>query len=356
MEITFIDPSLKTGGGLRVLIDLANVLAEENRIQLVTANDGGENTFFLSKKVKNIVVGPLIKHKFLRMFDMVFMMWRYRKRICVVSGPELMPLMFWFRHGYYYLQGDEYRQFDDRRLIKNKYVLRFYKYLIKRAYKYKNVTFIFNARWVYEQYLQDSMRKDIPYRLVLPSIDHDVFSCQKDAYRDFTKETLRIGFVARLHPCKGFQEFLDAYKLLKTNVEVVLASPDDLSGFSIPVDWEIVVPKSSNDMSAFYHSCDIFICASWWEGFGLPALEAMACGCAVITTDNGGCREYARDNENCLMVEPHNIKALAEKVDMLLSNRSLCRRLMAGGLHTAGKFNYEKSAETLLSIIREQED
>ncbi len=52
----------------------------------------------------------------------------------------------------------------------------------------------------------------------------------------------------------------------------------------------------------------IFISTSWWEGFGLPSLEAMACGCALILTDAGGVNEYAIANENCLMYEPKNQK------------------------------------------------
>ena len=52
---------------------------------------------------------------------------------------------------------------------------------------------------------------------------------------------------------------------------------------------------------------DIYICASMYESFFLPVLEALTCGCAVITTDNGGINDFCENNFNCLLIERNKI-------------------------------------------------
>ena len=47
-----------------------------------------------------------------------------------------------------------------------------------------------------------------------------------------------------------------------------------------------------------YASCGIYLCASWYEGLGMPSMEAIACGAALVTTDTGGSWDYAVDGKN----------------------------------------------------------
>jgi glycosyltransferase involved in cell wall biosynthesis len=69
-----------------------------------------------------------------------------------------------------------------------------------------------------------------------------------------------------------------------------------------------------HDIADFYSFVDVFVFPSYVEGFGLPPLEAMACGAAIVLTDSGGVREYARDGHNCLLVPAGDVTALADAI------------------------------------------
>ncbi len=103
-------------------------------------------------------------------------------------------------------------------------------------------------------------------------------------------------------------------------------------------------PKEAGEI---YRESDIYICGSYYEVDARPALEAMACGCAVVTSGNGAVREYAEDGFNCLVFEPGNIIQLAEKLGLVLSDQELRSRLKKGGLATAGKLTWKKTAKIM---------
>lgn len=71
--------------------------------------------------------------------------------------------------------------------------------------------------------------------------------------------------------------------------------------------WDAQTLKP-DEIAYYMNLSHIFISTSWWEGFGLPPLEAMACGCAVILSNSGGVNEYAQLDDNCLMFDPRNEK------------------------------------------------
>ena len=104
----------------------------------------------------------------------------------------------------------------------------------------------------------------------------------------------------------------------------------------------------------------VFFVASRAEGFGLPALEAMAAGCCVVTTNNGGSEEYAIDRQNCLVVPPGDPHALAAAVVELLQDDSLRERVAWEGAVTAQGHSsseaFKALAEHILSIHAGLED
>jgi glycosyltransferase involved in cell wall biosynthesis len=101
------------------------------------------------------------------------------------------------------------------------------------------------------------------------------------------------------------------------------------------------------DIPRVYSSASVFVSSSWYEGFGLPGLEAMACGVPVVTTDSGGVREYAINEETALVVPPRDPRALADAVIRVLGDESLRRKLIKNGLAKAAEFDWEKSIDIL---------
>ena len=84
--------------------------------------------------------------------------------------------------------------------------------------------------------------------------------------------------------------------------------------------------------------------------FGMPILEAMACGCPVVTSIFYACREVAGDA--AVLVNPFNVRDIAFAVHRLLVNEKLRRRLKVKGLKKARKFTWSRSALTHLAVYR----
>jgi glycosyltransferase involved in cell wall biosynthesis len=168
-------------------------------------------------------------------------------------------------------------------------------------------------------------------------------------------EKFTIGTVAGISEWKGHRVFLDAIEELpsqeKQKLRILVASQ---SADTLPrgVPAELIRPADENELIAFYQSCDVFVCSSFIEGFGLPPLEAMACGVSVITTDCGGVRQYASAS-NCLIVPPGDSKAIAESIVRLMHDRDLRATLREKALETASEFSLEKMTQKYAGLLSE---
>ncbi len=101
-----------------------------------------------------------------------------------------------------------------------------------------------------------------------------------------------------------------------------------------------------------YASARVFAVGSWFEGFCQPGLEALACGTPLVTTDNGGCREYAVDGETALVVPPRDARAMADAVHRLLEDDALATRLVANGLDVVERdFDWEKRTDQFAAVL-----
>lgn len=122
-------------------------------------------------------------------------------------------------------------------------------------------------------------------------------------------------------------------------------------GSEIPKDVIYHRQPSSKKLSELYRSADIFLWPSRQEGFGLPPMEAMACGCAVISTDTGAIREYAQANESAIIIPPKQAEKLAEALIDLISNKE--KRISLGRVANKKikEFTWDKSTEKLEQVF-----
>jgi len=100
-----------------------------------------------------------------------------------------------------------------------------------------------------------------------------------------------------------------------------------------------------------YNAAAIFVYPSLYEGFGLPPLEAMACGTPVITSNVSSLPEVV--GEAALLVEPHRTEGLAQAILDLLSSEELQRELRARGLERARCFSWERTARQTLGLYED---
>jgi glycosyltransferase involved in cell wall biosynthesis len=109
-------------------------------------------------------------------------------------------------------------------------------------------------------------------------------------------------------------------------------------------------PVADPELAALYAEASVFVFPSLWEGFGLPVVEAMACGAPVLASRRGALPEVAGDA--ALLVEP-TAEALADGLGTLLADRGLRERLGAAGLARAAAYSWEGTAGATLAVYRE---
>jgi len=103
------------------------------------------------------------------------------------------------------------------------------------------------------------------------------------------------------------------------------------------------------DLPALITGARVFVLPSFYEGFGLPVLEAMACGTPVICSDVSSLPEVAGDA--AVLVPPHDTEQLVQALRRLLDDHALRRRLGQKGLHQVSRFSWEKCAQQTLRIL-----
>ncbi len=157
----------------------------------------------------------------------------------------------------------------------------------------------------------------------------------------------RLLYVGQLHPYKGVHTLIEAaHRIAESRIGDARASSvrfsvtiagdgpepykrqlvDMAAHGAAVIEFKGKVPHA--ELSSLYREHDLFVFPSIWrEAFGLTHLEAMASGIPVISTANGGQGEFLRHGHNALIFEPGNAHQLAERIDQLLRDATLRRRL-----------------------------
>lgn len=104
------------------------------------------------------------------------------------------------------------------------------------------------------------------------------------------------------------------------------------------------------DKPALYSRADMFVFPSLYEGFGLPPVEAMSCGAAVIASNRGSLPEVV--GEGGLLIDPLDVDGLAAALTALAEDEGRRRELAAKGLHQARRFSWQKTVAETLEVYR----
>ena len=109
-------------------------------------------------------------------------------------------------------------------------------------------------------------------------------------------------------------------------------------------------------MGEIYNGSRVFLCSSNSEGFGFCSIEAMASGCAVVTTDNGGSDDYAIDDDTALVCAPRDVTGMADRIERLLRDDALHERIATNGLASVRHFDWDESAQELELFLARYRD
>lgn len=190
-------------------------------------------------------------------------------------------------------------------------------------------------------------------------IDKTIFYRRPRKTTGKTKRILLIGNY--LMPYKGMKDGLEALLRLSAEmaVQLVLVTQESrgraiFNGLPYPI--EIHLCPTERALPEIIASCDIYCCTSWYEGLGLPALEAFCCGVPVVSTRTYGVSEYGVDEVNLLLARPNHPQDLYAKIKKLLGDRALGERLREAAFKTvAGGYDWDKCVaafERILLTIR----
>ena len=208
-------------------------------------------------------------------------------------------------------------------------------------------------------------------KVILNGLDHHRFS-PGDAAIPRTKAAQQWGldapfflYVSRLeHPGKNHVRLIEAFNRFKT----ATGSPWQLAlGGS---DWhgaEVIHAAAAASPHAkdirflgfvgdavlpdLYRAAGAFVYPSLFEGFGMPPVEAMACGCAVISSAAGSLSEVVGDA--ALIIDPENVSMIADALAEVASNEARCQSLVEAGHRNAQRFDWDQNAAQVMRVYRD---
>jgi glycosyltransferase involved in cell wall biosynthesis len=199
-------------------------------------------------------------------------------------------------------------------------------------------------------------------RVVYNGIDTDVFR----SLDGLPKKSNSLIFVGNTEDRKkGIIYLLQAMKMLENDCQLKLTIIDGGAPEAqyapalmerINLDGRVTFARrlSGDDLVRWYAAADIAVVPSMFEGFGLPAAEAMACEVPVIAFAAGALPELVADGETGILVPPADVPALAAAIKRLVENNELRLRMAKEARkRVQRKFNWEQAARQILNVYQE---
>jgi glycosyltransferase involved in cell wall biosynthesis len=165
-------------------------------------------------------------------------------------------------------------------------------------------------------------------------------------------------FVGSLEPRKNLPFLVQALQRCRTKIPLVLAGWEgwgdkdwlkSISGSDLKNRIIMTGYIDDETLACLYSGASAFVYPSIYEGFGLPILEAMACGCPVICSKAASMPEVAGDS--AIQIDPNDLDDLANAIDRIVADANLRHRMIESGFSRIGRFTWRKTAETTLAVF-----
>ncbi len=256
-----------------------------------------------------------------------------RNAVCTIHGLRAFSL--------------PYKELPSTKEIFNKYLISLEWLYFKRKVKAIIAVSKFGADEI-EKAIKIKREKIFP---IYHGVDKNIFYKKKIKQR--SKKYFLL--VAQYQPKKNIDRTIEAYKQLPESdrPEFKLIIPGyngkfiekDIKGLTI-----INKGFTQKELSEFYNNAMAFVFPSLHETFGMPILEAMSCGCPVITSNVTACPEVAGDA--ALLVNPYSVEEIREAMERIIDDKHLREELSEKGIERAKQFTWEKSAQKHLEVFR----
>jgi glycosyltransferase involved in cell wall biosynthesis len=172
----------------------------------------------------------------------------------------------------------------------------------------------------------------------------------------------QILYVGSMNIRKNFIGILKAYELLNDTKYKLIIVGNFSSNFNLDTKTNIMLNMAKqnpniefrngitdDELVQIYNESKLFIFPSFYEGFGLPVPEAMACGTPVICSDTTSLPEVGGDA--VVYCNPNNIEDIKEKIMIVLNDEKLQKQMIQKGLIRAKEFTWEKSAKEHIKVF-----
>jgi O-antigen biosynthesis protein len=202
-------------------------------------------------------------------------------------------------------------------------------------------------RIVTSAWLQDLLGRDrYPAHKRAPGLDLGFFYPRPRRHAR-TKHPVVLAMARPRTPRRGFDTVvatLEQVHRARPDVEIVLFG-EKIAGLSLPFPYRGVgVVTDPEKLARLYSRARVHFDGSEFQAFGKAGLEAMACGAVSVLTEVGGVNEYARNEENALLVPPRDPQAAAGAILRLLDDDALHERLRDNGFATVPDYSMKREA------------
>lgn len=355
MRIVFPLLAVNSSGGMRVTLQYANALARRgHQVTVVLPKNAEFSNVLLDEDVQHLY---LDRNVISRKWEYLPLMWSLGRKIpaCDVIIANSWQLFYPALIGRLrfpcrlVLLVQNHPLFGDGRTLNGSAFLKWrVKLGMELAYK-APITHIAVSTWVANSLYEIYGKKAC---LAPNGVDNHTFYSGYSL--DLSEpEVCWVLVMGRLMPAKGYLDAVEAIRIARrhnSQIRMLLVSGDILP-LPDDVPYRQITPKTDEELRACYAMAKLFLFTSHYEGFGLPVLEAMACGTPVITTDCGGICDFAKHESNCLMVSVQDPQAASVAITRLLGDISLQQQLVTQGKETANAFRLEIAIERFSQII-----
>lgn len=240
----------------------------------------------------------------------------------------------------------------------------YYKLLLKHSINSAN-RIITISKAAKKEIMSEFNVPDKKIEIIYPGFDDSFGQFNKDAAKEFIRKNYSIAspffvFVGSLIPRKNLVRVIEAMNKLKStlpNHKLVVVGKkgwlydeifETVNRLKLTDTVIFTSYVQEQDLPFFYNAADALVFASLHEGFGIPLLEAMACGCPVITSNKSSMPEVAGDA--ALFVNPLDVTDISNAMRKIATDQSIRKELIAKGLQRVKLFSWDTAGEQLSKV------
>lgn len=327
-KIAYLLPGTGISGGIAVILQHANRLLEKGYDVFLISQNLEEEIDWFPNRVPIYSLKTRRTYLFNNIDILIATSWDTVVNITMKNLIDTNRII-------YFVQSDERRFFEEEDMKK----------LVHQTYEMK-YEYMTEARWI-QKWLKSEFGHEAHY--VPNGLDDEIFYntdqiVKKEKVRVLLEGPIVISF-------KGVEDAYEAVKDLDCEIWIISSAGSPKSDWRYDKFFERV---PINQMREIYSSCDILLKMSRVEGFFGPPMEAMACGCSVVTGKCTGYDEYIYNEQNALVVNMGDVKGAKQAVARLINDKKLREKLIQNGYQTIKNWKWSRSIRFLEDIINKR--